>query len=139
MLPLCHFLSLVGYLPVIPCHCYLTFVFLVVTDMLFLCYISFFVIYENQIFFGICSGSNLIQGAPLTCEIIYSATSFLIINFFLQGLTIRDLEDLLEDIKVYLEMEKHTNLEFWKDITTITEDELAKLRKIDPESQSRYF
>ncbi|PIK46373.1 putative cactin isoform X1 [Apostichopus japonicus] len=54
----------------------------------------------------------------------------------LTGLTIRDLEDLLEDIKVYLEMEKHTNLEFWKDITTITDDELAKLRKIDPDSQS---
>ncbi|XP_071844797.1 splicing factor Cactin-like isoform X2 [Apostichopus japonicus] len=53
----------------------------------------------------------------------------------LTGFTIRDLEDLLEDIKVYLEMEKHTNLEFWKDITTITDDELAKLRKIDPDSQ----
>lgn len=54
----------------------------------------------------------------------------------LTGLTIRDLEDLLEDIKVYLEMEKHTNLEFWRDITTITEDELAKLRKIDPENKA---
>ena len=59
---------------------------------------------------------------------------------YLNGLTIRDLEDLLADIRVYTELEKQQNLsgksshefdeEYWKDITTITEDELAKLRKL---------
>ena len=55
---------------------------------------------------------------------------------YLNGLTIRDLEDLLADIKVYTELEKQqkTNQPFdqqyWQDITTITEDELAKLKKL---------
>ncbi|XP_071794813.1 splicing factor Cactin-like isoform X2 [Asterias amurensis] len=53
----------------------------------------------------------------------------------LKGLTIADLEDLLEDIIVYKELEKASNLEFWKDMTVIAEDELTKLKKITPEGQ----
>jgi hypothetical protein len=58
---------------------------------------------------------------------------------YLNGLTIRDLEDLIADIKVYTELEQqqksgakanHYDEEYWQDITTITEDELAKLRKL---------
>uniref|UniRef100_H2YJA8 Splicing factor Cactin n=1 Tax=Ciona savignyi TaxID=51511 RepID=H2YJA8_CIOSA len=41
-----------------------------------------------------------------------------------------DLEDLLEDIKVYMELEQDRNVEFWKDMTVITEDELHTLKKI---------
>jgi hypothetical protein len=48
----------------------------------------------------------------------------------LQGLTISDLEDLLEDIKVYLELEQGKNTEYWRDIVTVTQDELIKLRKL---------
>ncbi|BFZ01693.1 hypothetical protein BsWGS_04732 [Bradybaena similaris] len=50
---------------------------------------------------------------------------------YLYGLTIRDLEDLLEDIKVYLELEEGKNADYWRDIITVTQDELAKLRKRD--------
>lgn len=32
----------------------------------------------------------------------------------LQGLNVVDLEDLLEDIKVYCELEKDTHLDYWK-------------------------
>jgi len=58
---------------------------------------------------------------------------------YLNGLTIRDLEDLLADIRVYTELQQQqksgTQLhdydeQYWQDITTITEDELAKLRKL---------
>ncbi len=58
---------------------------------------------------------------------------------YLNGLTIRDLEDLLADIKVYTELEQqqksgtkshHYDAQYWQDITTITEDELAKLKKL---------
>lgn len=57
---------------------------------------------------------------------------------YLNGLTIRDLEDLLADIRVYTELEKQNSSRkssekfdsaYWNDITTITEDELAKLKK----------
>ena len=48
-----------------------------------------------------------------------------------QGLTIADLEDLLEDIKVYLELEQGKNVEYWRDIITIASDELSQLRKLD--------
>ncbi|ELU18660.1 hypothetical protein CAPTEDRAFT_161063 [Capitella teleta] len=54
---------------------------------------------------------------------------------YLNGLTARDLEDLLEDIKVYLELEQAENTDYWRDITTITEDELNLLRKMDPSSR----
>jgi len=58
---------------------------------------------------------------------------------YLDGLTILDLEDLIADIKVYTELEQqqksgtrtqHYDAQYWQDITTITEDELAKLRKL---------
>lgn len=53
------------------------------------------------------------------------------ILWIFQGLTITDLEDLLEDIKVYLELEQGKNTEYWRDIVTVTEDELLKLKKLD--------
>lgn len=53
----------------------------------------------------------------------------------LQGLTMSDLEDLLEDIRVYLELEQGKNADYWRDIITVTEDELQKLRKLDAASR----
>lgn len=50
---------------------------------------------------------------------------------YLYGLTIQDLEDLLEDIKVYLELEEGKNAHYWRDIITVTGDELDKLRKLE--------
>jgi hypothetical protein len=48
---------------------------------------------------------------------------------YLNGLTIKDLEDLIEDIKVYKELERGKNLDYWNDIVVIVEDELHKLEK----------
>ncbi|XP_056643411.1 splicing factor Cactin [Diorhabda sublineata] len=50
---------------------------------------------------------------------------------YLNGLQIKDLEDLVEDIKVYKELERGKNLDYWNDITVIVEDELQKLRKLE--------
>ena len=50
---------------------------------------------------------------------------------YLNGLTVRDLEDLLADIKVYEGIDLDKNRDFWEDIVTIVEDELNKLRKMD--------
>ncbi|XP_011696940.1 PREDICTED: cactin [Wasmannia auropunctata] len=50
---------------------------------------------------------------------------------YLRGLNVKDLEDLIEDIKVYKELERGKNLDYWNDITVIVEDELHKLRKLD--------
>ncbi|XP_055057285.2 splicing factor Cactin isoform X2 [Misgurnus anguillicaudatus] len=50
---------------------------------------------------------------------------------FLNGLTATDMEDLLEDIKIYMELEQGKNVDFWRDMTTITEDEISKLRKLE--------
>ncbi|XP_066551443.1 splicing factor Cactin [Amia ocellicauda] len=50
---------------------------------------------------------------------------------FLTGLTVSDMDDLLEDIKVYMELEQGKNVDFWRDMTTITEDEISKLRKLE--------
>ncbi|KAG2464253.1 CATIN protein, partial [Polypterus senegalus] len=50
---------------------------------------------------------------------------------FLTGLTVSDMDDLLEDIKVYMELEQGKNVDFWRDMTTITEDEINKLRKLE--------
>lgn len=50
---------------------------------------------------------------------------------FLTGLTVADMEDLLEDIQVYMELEQGKNADFWRDMTVITEDETAKLRKLE--------
>lgn len=54
---------------------------------------------------------------------------------YLRGLQIKDLEDLIVDIKVYKELERGKNLDYWNDITIIVEDELHKLRKLQ---QSEY-
>ncbi|XP_071964525.1 splicing factor Cactin-like [Antedon mediterranea] len=51
----------------------------------------------------------------------------------LMGLTITDLENLLVDIDVYMKLDDKKNVDYWQDITLITDDELAKLKKIDPE------
>lgn len=53
---------------------------------------------------------------------------------YLNGLTIRDLEDLLVDIKVYSDLELGVNADYWRDITIVTEDELKKLQKLDKDS-----
>ncbi|XP_072338571.1 splicing factor Cactin isoform X1 [Scyliorhinus torazame] len=50
---------------------------------------------------------------------------------FLNGLTASDLEDLLEDIRVYMELEQGKNADFWRDMTTITEDEISNLKKLE--------
>ncbi|XP_060088687.1 splicing factor Cactin [Heteronotia binoei] len=50
---------------------------------------------------------------------------------FLNGLTVSDMEDLLEDIQVYMELEQGKNVDFWRDMTVITEDEISKLRKLE--------
>lgn len=50
---------------------------------------------------------------------------------FLNGLEIQDLEGLLVDIKVYIELEKGNNSEFWEDMTVIVQDELQKLKKLE--------
>jgi len=57
---------------------------------------------------------------------------------YLNGLTTSDLEDLLEDIKVYQRLEKGANADFWEDITVIVEDELNKLRKLDSKTGSMF-
>lgn len=54
---------------------------------------------------------------------------------YLNGLQIKDLEDLVEDIKVYKELERGKNLDYWNDITVIVEDELQKLRKIEKQNE----
>lgn len=56
---------------------------------------------------------------------------------YLNGLTIADLEDLIEDIKVYKEIEHDKNLSYWNDITVIVEDELRKLRKLEQDDDYR--
>ncbi|KAG7266558.1 hypothetical protein CRUP_011143 [Coryphaenoides rupestris] len=43
---------------------------------------------------------------------------------FLNGLTVTDMEDLLEDIK-------GKNVDFWRDMTIIAEDEIIKLKKLE--------
>nr|XP_048289716.1 cactin [Myodes glareolus] len=50
---------------------------------------------------------------------------------FLIGLTVADMEDLLEDIQVYMDLEQGKNVDFWRNMTSITEDEISKLRKLE--------
>ncbi|XP_037082055.1 LOW QUALITY PROTEIN: cactin-like [Pollicipes pollicipes] len=56
---------------------------------------------------------------------------------YLVGLSIADLEDLQEDIRVYGELERGENLDFWNDVTVIVEDELQKLRKLDRQARQQ--
>lgn len=52
----------------------------------------------------------------------------------LNGLRISDLEDLHEDIKVYMELDHKGNLNYWIDLLTIVEDELYKLKRFQASS-----
>lgn len=54
---------------------------------------------------------------------------------YLNGLTIKDLEDLIVDIQIYSDLELGINAEYWRDITIVTEDELKKLQKLDKNSR----
>lgn len=56
---------------------------------------------------------------------------------YLNGLQMQDLEDLLEDIKVYKELEKESNQSYWEDVQTIVLDELGKLRTVAAPSARR--
>lgn len=56
---------------------------------------------------------------------------------YLNGLKIQDLEDLQEDIKIYMELENGKNLDYWKDLQIIVEDEMHKLRKVDTTGTER--
>ncbi|CAK9304550.1 unnamed protein product [Gordionus sp. m RMFG-2023] len=58
---------------------------------------------------------------------------------YLNGLNLSDLEDLLEDIKVYIELEQGQNVDYWKDITVIVEDELDKLKQIVAAEKDEYY
>jgi hypothetical protein len=49
----------------------------------------------------------------------------------IKGLTIRDLEDLLADIRTYSDLEKSKHIDYWNDMTIITQDELKKLQKLN--------
>ncbi len=54
---------------------------------------------------------------------------------FIKGLTIRDLEDVLADISVYSDLEKGANVDYWRDISIVTEEELRKLQRLDKNSR----
>ena len=83
--------------------------------------------------------------------------------FYLIGLTLVDLEDLVADIKVnfnlfgifvkklsfinskllyiqiYMELEKESNnLDYWNDLMVIVEDEVRALRKVEQTQKSEY-
>jgi hypothetical protein len=58
-------------------------------------------------------------------------------SLYIQGLSIDDLEDLIEDIKVYNELEKNENSDYWDDITIIVEDDLTKLKKKESDNHGR--
>ncbi|CDS40172.1 Cactin protein cactus binding domain C terminal [Echinococcus multilocularis] len=68
---------------------------------------------------------NMTNGGDISSAIeVMEPTQFLV------GLSIDDLEDLLVDIKiVYMELEKGQNVEYWRDMTVIVEDELRRLRQ----------
>lgn len=50
---------------------------------------------------------------------------------FLNGLIIADMKNLLEDIQVSMELEQGKNLDFWWDMATTTEDEIAKFHQLE--------
>lgn len=56
---------------------------------------------------------------------------------YLNGLQTRDLEDLLEDIEVYKELENNANAAYWEDVATIVRDELGKLRRLAAPAAAR--
>lgn len=56
---------------------------------------------------------------------------------YLNGLRSQDLEDLQEDIKIYMELENGKNLDYWKDLQIIVEDEIHKLRDTHSSEERR--
>lgn len=54
----------------------------------------------------------------------------------LNGLRLNDLEDLQEDIRVYVKIDDQSNSDFWRDIQIIVDDEISKLKKYQNESKS---
>lgn len=55
---------------------------------------------------------------------------------YLNGLNIQDLEDLLEDIDVYMELDmSNENGDYWEDLKTIVRDELQKLKKLEGDGE----
>lgn len=50
----------------------------------------------------------------------------------LVGLSQVDLGDLIEDMKLYIEIDEGKNQQFWKDMLTVTRNEAKKLKKLDP-------
>ncbi|XP_013789057.2 cactin-like [Limulus polyphemus] len=56
---------------------------------------------------------------------------------YLNGLKLGDLEDLQEDIKVYMELENGKNLDYWRDLQIIVEEELHNLRRINSSRQDQ--
>lgn len=58
--------------------------------------------------------------------------------FVFKGLKRSDLEDLQEDIKVYMELENGKNLDYWKDLEIIVDDEIHKLCDNDGSDGKRY-
>lgn len=58
---------------------------------------------------------------------------------YLNGLRTQDLEDLQEDIKIYMELENGNNSDYyyWKDLQIIVEDEIHKLRSVDSSGTGR--
>ena len=58
---------------------------------------------------------------------------------YLNGLTIRDLEDLLVDIEIYKSFETGDAVEFWKEMAIVTDDELKKLQKMDKNSRGMFY
>ncbi|KAJ8717527.1 hypothetical protein PYW08_005926 [Mythimna loreyi] len=57
---------------------------------------------------------------------------------WLSGLQSQDLEDLLEDIKVYKELESNANQAWWEDVQTVVLDELDKLRRLAAPAARRH-
>ncbi|OQR67170.1 hypothetical protein BIW11_02247 [Tropilaelaps mercedesae] len=51
--------------------------------------------------------------------------------FYLNGLTLDDFEDLIEDINVYMRLESKKNQEYWNDIRIIVDEEVRKLNNED--------
>ncbi|VUZ48559.1 unnamed protein product [Hymenolepis diminuta] len=75
---------------------------------------------------------NMASGGDISSAIeVMEPTQFLV------GLSIEDLEDLLVDIKVvYMELERGQNVEYWRDMTVIVEDELRRLKQ-DEDAEGR--
>ncbi|KAM3179579.1 hypothetical protein ACTXT7_000314 [Hymenolepis weldensis] len=75
---------------------------------------------------------NMTSGGDISSAIeVMEPTQFLV------GLSIEDLEDLLVDIKVvYMELERGQNVEYWRDMTVIVEDELRRLKQ-DEDAEDR--